>query len=243
MVDDKPKLSIVVPAYNEQKRLKRYLPAFLNFPRKVNFPVEVVFVDDGSLDSTAQIIEEAIKGKENFHLVRLPQNRGKGGAIKEGMLRARGEFRLFADADNATPIEQATRLLAEGRDYEVVIASRYIKGARILRKQPLLRVLGGRFLNLLSRLVLLPGIADTQCGFKLLSAEAVKRIFPRTRLENFSFDLEVLAIAKSLGYRIKEVPVEWRDDPHGTVNPVRDGLRFLKDLLRIRISLARGEYQ
>ena len=243
MVDDRPKLSIVVPAYSEQKRLKRYLPAFLNFPKRVNFPVEVIFVDDGSPDSTAQIIEEAIKDKENFYLIRLPQNRGKGGAIKEGMLRARGEFRLFADADNATPIEQAIRLLAEGKNHDVVIASRYIKGAKILRRQSVLRILGSRLLNLLVQLILLPGITDTQCGFKLFSAEAVERIFPRTRLENFNFDLEVLTIAKSLGYRIKEVPVEWRDDPHGTVNPVRDGLRFLKDLLRIRISLARGEYQ
>lgn len=238
-----PKLSVVIPAYKEEKRLKKHLPVFLSFPGKVNFPVEVIFVDDGSPDSTAQIIKEAIKGKENFHLIRLSQNRGKGGAIKEGMLRARGEFRLFADADNATPVGQATRLLAEGKDCDVVIASRYIKGAKILRRQSIFRILGGRLLNLLTQLVLLPGITDTQCGFKLFSAKVVERIFPQTRLENFNFDLEVLAIARSLGYRIKEVPVEWKDDPHSTVNPVRDGLRFLKDLLRIRISRARGEYR
>lgn len=238
-----PKLSVVIPTYKETERLKRAMPAFLNFPQEVDFPVETIFVDDGSPDSTAQVIKEAIRSRRGFYLIELPENRGKGRAVKEGLLRARGEFRLFADADNSTPIGQAARFLAEGKDYDVVIASRYIRGSKIRRRQPIFRVLGSRILNLLTRLVLLPGLTDTQCGFKIFSAKAVRRIFPLTYLDNFNFDLEVLAIARSLGYRIKEIPVEWEDHPRGTVRPVRDGFRLLKDLFKIRNRLARGEYQ
>jgi len=238
---DRPKLSVVVPAYNEEERLPKYLPVFLDFPQKVDFPVEVIFVDDGSLDATPQVIEEAIKGKEGFRLLRLP-HRGKGAAVREGMLRAKGEFRLFADADNATPIEQAPLLLSKSGEGEGVIASRYQKGAKFLRKQPLLRLLGSRFLNWLTRLVLLPGVSDTQCGFKLFPAEVVERVFPRTRLRGFGFDLEVLAVARHLGYKIREIPVEWRDDPHSTVSPLRDGFRFIKDLAGIKFALMIGDY-
>lgn len=238
-----PKLSVVVPFFNEEKRLGRYLSVFLDFPGTVDFPTEMIFVDDGSSDSTASIIAKAIQGKKGFRLIRLPKNRGKGGAVKEGMLKAHGALRLFADADNATPIEQASLLLSKAGPGKIVIGSRYKKGAQITKKQPVLRVLGSRFLNLLTRLVLLPGISDTQCGFKLFPAEVAERVFSRIQLEGFGFDLEVLAVGRHLGYVIEEVPVVWRDDPHSTVKPLRDGWRFVRNLVRIKIDLIKGVYQ
>jgi dolichyl-phosphate beta-glucosyltransferase len=236
-------LSIVVPAYNEENRLRKTLPEFLKFVAASKKPVEIIFVDDGSSDDTSGVTRKATKGLQNSRLIRLPVNRGKGTAIREGMLSARGNFVIFADADNSTPIWQAEKLLQAADERTVVIGSRYVPGSQIKIKQPFYRVVGSRFLNLIIRIILLPDIKDTQCGFKLFPQCAVAEIFPKLRLTRFSFDLEVLALAKALGYRIKEVPIEWEDSPHSTVDPVKDGLKLLRDAIRVKIHLMRGTYK
>lgn len=238
----KPLLSIVVSAYKEEERLHTTLPEFLKFTRNSKQPVELIFVDDGSPDRTAKVIEEAFKGTKDAHLIRLPMNQGKGAGVRRGMLSARGKFRLFADADNATSVQQADKLLKAADEKTVVIGSRYVPGAEIKRRQPLYRVLGSRILNFFAQIILLPGIEDTQCGFKLFPEHAVEEIFPKLQLTRWSFDLEVLALARKFGYRIKEVPVEWEDDPRSVLHPFRDGFRFLLDVIRIKIYLIRGDY-
>ena len=243
MKTNKPFLSIIVPAYNEESRLRKTLPEFLKFLADSKKPVEIVFVNDGSSDDTSKVIRKATEGLPNSRLIGLSANRGKGAAIREGMLSARGTFRIFADADNSTPIRQAEKLLEAADDRTVVIGSRYVSGAQIKIKQPLYRIIGSRVLNLLTRIILLPDIKDTQCGFKLFPQRAVAEIFPKIRLTRFSFDLEVLALAKAFGYRIKEVPIEWEDNPHSTVDPVKDGLKLLRDAIRIKINLMRGDYK
>ena len=242
MRNNKPLLSIVVPAYNEENRLRKTLPEFLKFLADSKKPVEIVFVNDGSSDDTSKVIRKATEGLPNSRLIGLPANRGKGAAIREGMLSARGTFRIFADADNSTPIWQAEKLLKAADERTVVIGSRYVSGSQIKIKQPFYRVVGSRFLNLIIRIILLPDIKDTQCGFKLFPQRAVEEIFPKIRLTRFSFDLEVLALAKEFGYRIKEVPIEWKDSPHSTVDPVKDGLKLLRDAIRVKIHLMRGDY-
>ncbi|OGC44264.1 hypothetical protein A2V54_02875 [candidate division WWE3 bacterium RBG_19FT_COMBO_53_11] len=243
MKTNKPFLSIIVPAYNEESRLRKTLPDFLRFSTDSKRSVELVFVDDGSLDSTSKVIRKATEGLKNVRLLGLPVNRGKGAAIREGMLSVRGKFRIFADADNSTPIWQAEKLLQAADERTVVIGSRYVSGSQIKIKQPFYRMVGSRFLNLIIRIILLPDIKDTQCGFKLFPQRAVEEIFPKIRLTRFSFDLEVLALAKEFGYRIKEVPIEWKDSPHSTVDPVKDGLKLLRDAIRIKINLMRGDYK
>lgn len=243
MVTSKPFLSVVIPAYKEEKRLRRTLPEFLGFASSFRMPVELVFVDDGSPDDTFKVIQKAIEGLKNARLIRMPINQGKGAATRKGMLSARGAFRIFADADNSTPIWQVEKLLEVADEKTVAIGSRYVLGSQIKRKQPFYRVIGGRVLNFLIRIILLPDIKDTQCGFKLFPQRAVEEIFPKLRLTRFSFDLEVLSLAKALGYRIKEVPIEWEDSPHGTVDPVKDGLKLLLDAIRIKLYLMRGDYE
>lgn len=239
-----PKLSIIIPTFNEGKRLGRHLLYFLNFPGLAGFPAEIIFVDDASGDNTVELLRAVVGGCKSCRIICLSAHRGKGAAVREGMLTAQGEFRLFADADNSTPIEQALSLLSTAEEgYEVVVGSRYVAGSQILRSQPWWRVWGGRFLNLLIQLILLWGVRDTQCGFKLFTAEAAQQIFSRLTLPGFSFDIEALALARHLGYRIKEVPVKWRDEPRGLVKPWRDGVLFIRDLIKVRLSLLSGRYQ
>lgn len=234
--------SVIIPAYKEEKRLPKNIDGFIGFSKGCKYPVELVFVDDGSPDGTSRVIKKSIKGLKNARLIKLPENQGKGGAICAGMRAASGEFLLFADADNSTSIWQAEKFFDMADEETVLIGSRYVAGAYLQKRQPLFRVLGSRVLNLLVRAVLLPGIRDTQCGFKLFPKAVVGDILPKLRLHRWGFDLEMLAAAKHLGYRIKEVPVVWRDDPRSTVSPIRDGIKFVVDTIRIKVSLIGGRY-
>ena len=234
--------SIVIPAYKEEKRLPRNIGDFISFSKEYKYPVELIFVDDGSPDGTSKVIKKSLKGLKNARLIKLPENQGKGGAICAGMRAASGEFLLFADADNSTPIWQAKKFFDAADEKTVLIGSRYVAGAHLQKRQPLFRVLGSRILNLFVQAILLPGVKDTQCGFKLFPKAVVEDILPKLRLRGFGFDLEMLAAAKHLGYRIKEVPVVWRDDPRSTVNPIRDGIKFVADTIRIKIYLIGGRY-
>ena len=234
--------SVIIPAYKEEKRLPKNIGDFISFSKDYKYPVELIFVDDGSPDGTSKVIKKSLKGLKNARLVRLPENQGKGAAICAGMKVASGEFLLFADADNSTPIWQAKKFFDVVDKKTVLIGSRYVAGAHLQKRQPLFRVLGSRILNLFVQAILLPGVKDTQCGFKLFPKAVVEEMLPKLRFRGFSFDLEALAVSKHLGYRIEEVPVVWRDNPRSTVKPIRDGIKFVADTIRIKLFLIGGRY-
>jgi dolichyl-phosphate beta-glucosyltransferase len=234
-----PELSVVIPAYNEALRLPRSLERIRGFLKGTSH--EIVVVDDGSSDDTAGCARDA-SGGEGLRLLRNERNRGKGHSVRRGMLAAQGAHRLMTDADLSTPIEELPRLMAHAREgFPVVIASRALPGARIEVHQSRYRENVGRAFNLLVRALLLPGLHDTQCGFKLFSAEAARDVFEATGLDGFCFDVEALVIARRRGYRIAEVPVTWRNDAATRVGTVRGSLAFL-DLARIRWNAALRRY-
>ncbi len=231
-------LSVIIPAYNEEKRLGPTLEGIYKFLRAQSYSWEILVVDDGSADGTARLAEEAgaqFKGGV-FRVHRQPHNMGKGAAIKTGMTMAQGQFRLFTDADNSTPIEEVEKLLGAAQKMAagVAIGSRALRESNIEKHQPWFRECMGRVFNLMVRIIVLGGIRDTQCGFKLFSAEAAQAVFPAQKLQGFSFDVEILALARRKGFRIAEVPIRWIDEPHSRVNPLSDSARMFLDLLRIR---------
>jgi dolichyl-phosphate beta-glucosyltransferase len=231
-----PDLSVVIPAYNEAERLPRGLAQVHEFLRRLGGTYEVVVVDDGSTDGTAARVAESAL------VVRHEENRGKGHAVRTGMLRARGRRRLMTDADLSTPIEELPRLMARmDEGFGVVIASRALAASRIEVRQPWYREGMGRLFNVFVRLLALPGLKDTQCGFKLFTAEAAADAFGPARLDGFSFDVESLFIAKRRGHRIAEVPVVWRNDAATRVGLWRGFVAFL-DLVRIRVNDWIGRY-
>jgi len=240
---ERPYLSIIIPCYKEEKNLVKTFWVFDNFAKSQKYEVELVFVNDASPDNTLKVLNEMAEGKNYIRIISYEKNRGKGYAVKTGMLAAKGEILLFADADNATPIEQANKLLAVMDSAQVVIGSRYIEGAHFGKKQPFYRILGARFLNFFFRIFTGLKIKDSQCGFKMFRADAAKEIFSRQTFSRFSFDVEILAIAKYLGYQIKEVPIDWYARGKGTVKPIRDGLKFLWALVILRWNLFRGIYK
>lgn len=236
-------LSIVIPAYNEDKRIHKSLDAIKKFQNNHNFLTETIVVVDGSPDNTAEVVKKYSKEIENLRIIDRKENRGKGYSVKEGMLAAIGKYILFTDADNSTPIEQVDKLLKYIDEYEVVIGSRYCKGGKLALRQSFYRVLGSRTLNLIIQLLAARGIEDTQCGFKLFQEKAAQEIFKRQTFDRFSFDIELLAIARKLGYRTKEVGITWYDDPHSTVNPIKDGIQMIKDSVKVRKNITLGKYK
>jgi dolichyl-phosphate beta-glucosyltransferase len=235
-----PSLSVVIPAYNEISRLPATLAHLREWLSTRDGETEILVVDDGSTDQTAEAAREA--GGEGLVLLRHEPNRGKGYAVRRGMLAARGRRRLMTDADLSTPIGELSRLeeeLDEGAD--IAIGSRAIAGARIEVHQPAYREAMGRLFNRVVQTLLLPGLQDTQCGFKLFSASAAEDAFGACRLDGFSFDVEALYVARRRGLRIVEVPVTWRNDAASRVSLGGGGAAFV-DLLRIRLLAWRGAY-
>lgn len=240
---EQPHLSIVIPAYKEESRIYKILDAIIVYEKSKNFAVEVVVVVDGSPDKTAEVAEK-FKGKiPGLSIIDRKENRGKGYTVREGVMAAKGKYILFADADNSTPVEQVDKLLKYAHDYPVVIGSRYIKGGRLAHPQGFVRKMGGRVLNMVIRTFAVKGIRDTQCGFKLFQHDAAKEIFKRMTFERFSFDIEILAIARRHKYKIKETGIVWYDDPHSTVSPIKDGLKMIRDAWRVRVNLLKGVYE
>lgn len=228
-------LSVVVPAYNEQERIVSTLRRTLEYLAEQHPDSEVVVVDDGSRDETAARVEELAADEPRLSLIVLPENRGKGAAVRTGVLAARGERILFMDADLSTPIEELEKLepfLDEG--YDVVIGSRGLAESDIRERQPFPREFMGRTFNLIVRSLLLGGFRDTQCGFKLFARDAARALFEAQTLDGFAFDVEVLLMARDRGYRIREVPVVWYHSPNSKVSPVTDASRMFVDLLRLR---------
>ena len=236
-------LSIVIPAFREEKRISQVLDAIVEFEKDCDFSIETIVVDDASPDSTVKVVKKYENIIKNLVIIEEKVNKGKGGAVSVGVMKARGKYIVFADADNATPIEQVKKLLNYIGDYEVVIGSRYCEGGKLAVPQSVVRIIGGRLLNRLIQYAVAPGIKDTQCGFKLFEAKAAKNIFSNLTIYGWSFDIEVIGIAKALGYKVKEVGVTWYDSPHSTLHPFKDGLKMIKDAWQIKKNIRESVYK
>ena len=236
-------LSVIIPAYNEEKRLPKTLEDIDRYLSRQVYNYEIIVVNDGSKDKTAQVVQGLSSKIRNFKLIDNKENRGKGFVVRQGMMEAEGEYRLFTDADNSTLIDQVAKLLPYFKqEYDVVIGSRRIEGAVLDPPQPFHRQLLGRMFGLLTDILVGTwGIKDTQCGFKCFSQRAVKDIFPKCRIDRFAFDPEMLIIARKLGYKIKEVPVTWRNDLDSKVK-FGSMIKMGVDLLKVRWNLITYKY-
>jgi len=230
-------LSVVVPAYNEAERIGSTLDDIQDYlSRKYSHPWELIVVDDGSKDQTAEVARSHFRPGNRCQVIRAEKNRGKGAAIRLGMRQAQGSLRLFTDADNSTPIRELRKLhrALMRNEADIAIASRAKRGARLEVRQPFHREMMGRTFNLLVQAIAVPGIQDTQCGFKLFTSRAAEELFPRQTLDRWSFDVEILMMARRRGWKIVEVPVRWIDNPNSRVSPLKDSWRVLWDTLRLR---------
>lgn len=248
-----PLVSVVIPAYNEERRLPQTLARVNDYFQSQSYATEILVVDDGSSDGTAQIVQEFVRVHPR---VRLIQNdhRGKGYTVRTGMLAARGHIVLFSDADLSTPIEEIEKLMPWfERGYEIVIGSREGLGAQRI-KEPFYRHIMGRVFNFIVQMLTVRGIQDTQCGFKAFREDAARDVFARMQLYGdnskpvrggmvTAFDVEVLFIGSKSGYRIKEVPVQWRYGTETKVNPLKDSYRNFRDVLMVRWNDMRGMYE
>ncbi len=235
--------SLIIPAYNESSRIRPTLDELLRYSQARSWDVEILVVDDGSRDDTAQIVREYGKAHPQILLVENPGNRGKGFSVRNGMLHARGDICLFTDADLSSPISEAPKLfdaIAAGAD--IAIGSRWLRSDLQTERQPLYRQAFGRIFNLVLRLFLGLNYADTQCGFKAFRRQAAQRVFPLQKIERWGFDPEILFLARRMGLTVKEVPVLWAHSEGTRLHPFRDGLRMFLEVLRIRWNSISGAY-
>ncbi len=237
-------ISIVIPALNEEENIARMFDEIKRFfSQRQNLSYEVIVVDDGSTDSTQQIVNEYIKANPHITLIPLEKNFGKGYAVQQGVLKSRGNIVLFTDTDGSTPLQEFEKLLSSfSPDTHIVIGSRYLPASSIVRKQPWYRIALGRVGNKLIQLVLLSGIVDTQCGFKAFSFEAAHRIFPKQKIHRWGFDMEILTLGRHMNYHIQEIPVSWHDMSKSRLRPIRDAHRTLRDLCIIKWNLLTKKY-
>lgn len=236
-----PFLSIVIPAHNEEYRLPPSLEKIHAFLQSQLYTAEVVVVENGSRDRTLEVTQEYARKIPCLRVI-SEKKRGKGLAVQRGMLEAKGEYRFICDADLSMPIEQVNRFLPPSLPRpDVAIGSREITGA-VRYHEPAYRHLIGRGFNTIVRWMALPGLQDTQCGFKCFHAQVAKEVFRRQTLTGMSFDVEVLFVARRLGYKIEEVPIDWYFDSDSRVRIVEDSLRMFLDLLSIRRNARRGVY-
>jgi len=237
-------LSIVIPAYNEEQRLPKTLDSIFSYVKSRPYLVEIIVVDDGSSDQTAEVVITCRQKYPELRLLSNTQNRGKGFSVRHGMLEARGEIALFSDADLSTPIEEADKLLAAMREngYDAAIGSRAVDRSLIEVHQSLIREQAGILFNRLVRWIMGIEFSDTQCGFKAFRRERTRIIFKQQRIERFGFDPEILFLAKRNGLRVAEIPVRWSHDVETKVNVASDGIRMFLDLLLIRWNAVRGYY-
>ncbi len=236
-----PFLSIIIPAYNEERRLPATLDKVLAYLAEQPYSAEVVVVENGSTDGTADLVRRRMADQPNLHLIQS-QLRGKGNAVREGMLASQADYLFMCDADLSMPIQELDRFFPEGGpDYDVAIASREVKGA-VRYDEPPLRHVMGRVFNTLVKLFAVRGFEDTQCGFKCFRRAVAQDVFARQRLTGWGFDVEVLYIALKHGYRVVEVPIHWYYQSDSRVRPVHDTLRMIRDLLTVRWNDLRGGY-
>ncbi|MEE2635900.1 MAG: dolichyl-phosphate beta-glucosyltransferase [Acidobacteriota bacterium] len=244
MDDESIYLSVVIPAFDEANRIGSTLDRVRAYLEQQTFVSEVLVVVDGGHDDTLDLVQRVADGWSTLTVLHNDVNRGKGDAVRRGMLEARGQFLLFSDADLSTPIDQVERLLTALRPgCDVAIGSRALAGSDVRLRQPWWRQWMGRVFNRIVQQIVVSGYRDTQCGFKCFRREAAHRILARQRQSRFSFDVELIWIASKMGYGVVEVPVVWINDPSSRVHPLRDSCRMLFDLLRLRYDDFRGAYR
>lgn len=242
-MDDKIHLSVIIPAYNEEKRIAATLLDIDRYLSKQNDPYEIIVVSDGSKDNTAKVVENTKQLVKNLHLIDNKENHGKGWVTKQGILEARGEYRLFMDADNSTKIDHLDLFWPEFKNYDVVIGSIEVRGAKIDEQSAWYR----RWLGSLSKYIIrivagIWEIRDSQRGFKCFSKIAAEKIFPKQTIMRWGFDIEILALAKRMGFKIKEIPVDWHNPSESKVT-LKSYIRTFIELLKIKWNLITDKYQ
>jgi len=240
------KLSVIIPAYNEEKRLPKTLREIDEYLSKQSYDSEIIVVNDGSKDRTAEVVREMMPEIKNLRLIDNKENQGKGYVVRQGMLEARGDYRLFTDADNSTSIDHVEKMwpLFE-KNYDVVIGSRDsrdTKGACQAVPQPPWKRFLGDIGNIGIQVLVVWGIWDTQCGFKAFSKKAAEDVFKRCKIKRWAFDVEALALARKLGYKIGVVPIYWINSPGSKVK-LKAYIQFFKELLQIKWNLIAKKYK
>lgn len=226
-----PHLSFIIPAFNEESRIGKSLETALEYFKGQPYTFEIVVVDDGSSDNTIQVAERY----ENVRVIQQPGNIGKGAAVRVGMLSGAGTYRIFSDADLSTPIyETAVVLKSLEAGADICIGSRAIDRSFIKKRQPWYRETMGKVYNLIVQILVMRGIKDTQCGFKGFTAHAAEAVFSIAKIDGFSFDVEALYLARNMGLRIEQEPVEWYNDDRSTLHPIYDSLQMIIEILKIR---------
>jgi dolichyl-phosphate beta-glucosyltransferase len=241
--DPSCRLSVVIPVFNEERRLGKTLKRVGEYLGDQSYSSEVLIVDDGSRDRTIEVAGSAGLGA-SLRVIHHQVNQGKGAAVRTGMAQTRGQFALFSDADLSTPIEEIEAFWPKfNSGFDIVIGSRGLPESQIQVHQNIIRETMGRTFNLMVRWLVLPGIHDTQCGFKMFNRRAVEAIFPRCRLDGWAFDVELLALAQRLGLRIAEAPIRWINSPDTRVRALSASTQMLLDLLRLRRRLRKGDFE
>lgn len=236
-----PFLSIVIPAHNEEDRLPNTLEKIYKFLETQDFLYEVIIVENGSSDHTLELAQEFAQSRPTLRVLQ-EQKRGKGNAVKRGMLEAHGDYRFICDADLSMPIEELLKFIPPAlQQFDIAIASREAPGA-VRYNEPPYRHIGGRAVNFIIQLLILPGLNDTQCGFKCFRAEIAEAIFRQQTLAGWSFDIEILYLARRKKFIINEIPIHWYFDADSKVSAVRDAVRMISDIFRIHLNAIRGRY-
>ena len=239
-------LSVIVPAFNEKKIISENINKYNNYLKTQNYSYEIIIINDGSYDKTEEIVKKICKQNKNIRTINLLKNHGKGYAVKKGILKAQGNYRLFLDADNSTSIEHLEQVLPLLQKKEnIIIGSRNphdIKEAKIILHQPLWKILLGKTGNFLIRMLFKIKIRDTQCGFKIFSKEAVEKIFPQLTINRWLFDLEILILAQKYEFKIKIIPVKWVNSKESSVG-LKGYFTSLKELLKIKYNLIFNKYK
>ncbi len=235
--------SIVIPAYNESARIVASLEKILAFIAENRWDAEVLVVNDGSRDNTADIVRQFAQRSPIVRLLENPGNRGKGYSVRNGMLQARGDILIFSDADLSSPIYESLRLIRAIEDgADVAFGSRWLEADTQTERQPILRQIAGRAYNILLRIILGLNYKDTQCGLKAFNRAAAEKVFTRQKIERWGFDPELLFIARKFKMKMVEIPVEWAHDDRSKINPVVDGFKMGMEMLKIRWNGITGKY-
>lgn len=238
-------LSVIIPAYNEEKHIRKTIESIYRYLSDNNIEHEIIVVTDGSKDGTNDIVNSMISIIPTLQLLSYEQNKGKGFVVRQGMLKAEGQYRLFTDADNATSIDHIEKMMPYFKDgYSVVIGSIALRESVVTSgSEPFWRRLFGVIGNLFIQVMVVPGIGDTQRGFKMVTAEAANKIFQKMIIERWGFDIEMLALARKFGYKIKEVPITWNNDPNTASHPKLSAyFQVLIETVKIRWNLMTGKY-
>lgn len=237
------KLSVIIPAYNESKRIVNTLNDIDAYLKKQSYSYEILVVSDGSTDNTAEVVNNLVTKISGLKFIDNHDNRGKGGVVKQGMLEASGDVRLFMDADNSTKISEIEKFLPYfEQGFDIVIGSRRIKGSQIAVHQPIIRDLLGGIFRLIVHTIVPLHVTDSQCGFKAFSSKASEAIFPKQTIMRWAFDVEILALARKMKFKIQEAPILWQNDEASNVK-LSGMIRMLFEVLQVRLNLIFGVYK